>query len=69
MILKQTLKNYKCTCICIGIINDCAVNPNISEHIYQDFHNFIYCIYMSGHRLASNGRTCDGKEMFLVKLK
>ena len=51
--------NYRCTCISIGIANDCTVNSN--KHICQNFNISLYSTYMSGHRLATNGRICDGK--------
>ena len=44
-----------------GNPNDCAANPNACEHICHTHNDSYYCTCYSGYRLASNGRTCDGK--------
>ena len=58
----QSVRNTD-TIIDIFIANGtgCAVNPNVCEHTCHNSNSSFYCTCKSGYRLASNGRTCDGK--------
>ena len=57
----------------LGDPNDCAANPSACEHICHTHNDSYYCTCYSGYRLASNGRTCDGKllvsSLLLLTLK
>ena len=49
-----------------GVANDCAANPNVCEHTCHISNSSFYCSCNSGYRLASNGRTCDGKFYYML---
>ena len=48
------------------VANDCGANPNVCEHTCHNSNSSFYCTCNSGYRLASNGRTCDGKFYYML---
>ena len=46
--------------------NECVSNVDACEQICHNSNSSYYCTCVSGYRLASNGRTCDGKLYIVI---